>query len=106
MMRVTTQSLSTQIIDGLQQAYHRLAKAQEAVTTGRRINQPSDDPIGAVRVLGLRTLETSLDQFKRNIDTTQPFLQQADSVLGDVTDGLNRVKELALSMANDTATPK
>jgi len=105
MMRVTTHSLSTQVIDELQQAYQRMAQAQEQVTTGRRINQPSDDPTGAVRVLGLRSLEATLSQFKRNIDTTQPFLQQADSVLGDVTDGLNRVKELALSMANDTTTP-
>ena len=105
MMRVTTQSLSTQIIDGLQQAYQRMAKAQEQVTTGRRINQPSDDPIGAVRVLGLRSLEASLSQFKRNVDTAQPFLQQADSVFSDVTDGLNRAKEIALAMANDTTTP-
>ena len=104
MMRVTTQSLSKQIIDGLQQAYQRMAKAQQVVTTGHQINQPSDDPIGAVRVLGFKSLEASLTQFNRNISSGQPFLEAADSVLGDVTDQLNRAKEIALSMANDTTT--
>jgi flagellar hook-associated protein 3 FlgL len=104
-MRVTSQSLSTQVIDGLQQAYSRMARAQEIVTSGRQINRFSDDPIGATRVLGLRSFEDSLSQYKRNIDNTQPFLQQADSVLSDVTDGLTRVKEIGLAMANDTNSP-
>ena len=82
-----------------------MARAQEIVTSGRQINRFSDDPIGATRVLGLRSFEDSLSQYKRNIDNTLPFLQQADSVLSDVTDGLTRVKELGLAMANDTNSP-
>ena len=105
MMRVTSQSLSTQVIDGLQQAYQRVAQAQEVVTSGLRINHLSDDPIGATRALGLRGFEATLDQYKRNIDDSVPFLDQADSVLGNVTDGLNRAKEIALAMANDTNSP-
>lgn len=102
MMRVTQQTMSGQVIEGLQRAYQRVAKAQEAVTTGRRINHLSDDPIGATRALGLRGFEESLAQYQRNIDNSQPFLEQADSVLGDTVSGLTRAKELALAMANDT----
>jgi flagellar hook-associated protein 3 FlgL len=101
-MRVTQQTMSGQVIEGLQRAYQRVAKAQEAVTTGRRINHLSDDPIGATRALGLRGFEESLAQYQRNIDNSQPFLEQADSVLGDTVSGLTRAKELALAMANDT----
>ncbi len=104
MMRVTSQSLSTQIIDGLQQAYQRVAQAQEVVTSGRRINHLSDDPIGATRVAALRSVEASLAQYQSNINNSQPFLESADTVLSNVTDGLNRAKEIALSMANDTNT--
>jgi flagellar hook-associated protein 3 len=50
----------------------------------------------------LRSFEESLSQYKRNIDNTLPFLEQADSALGHVVDGLNRAKEIALAMANDT----
>lgn len=101
-MRVTQQTLSTTVIDGLQRAFQRVAKAQEAVTTGRRINHLSDDPIGATRVLRLRGFEDILTQYQRNIDNTLPFLQQADAVLGDVESGLMRAKEIAVAMANDT----
>jgi len=104
-MRVTSQSLSTQVIDSLQQAYQRVAQAQEVITSGRRINHLSDDPVGATRTMVLRSYGESLSQYKRNIDNSLPFLDQADSVLSRVFDGLNRAKEIALAMANDTNAP-
>src|ERR1044071_3151541 len=106
MLRVTSQSLATQTLENLQLASERLARAQQIATTGRRINQVSDDPIGSVRVLRLRALDSSLEQFKRNLDHAGPFLEQADSALGNVTEGIDRAKEIALSMANNTATQR
>lgn len=101
-MRVTQQTISMQVIDGLQRAYQRVAKAQEVVTTGRRINHLSDDPIEATRAFRLRAFEETLTQYQRNIDNTRPFLEQADSVLGDAVSGITRARELALAMVNDT----
>ena len=104
MMRVTSQSLSTQVADSLQQAYQRLAQAQEIVTSGQKINHLSDDPVSATQVLGLRTIEDSLARYKRNIDNSQPFLEQADTALSNVSDALNQAKQIALQMANGTYT--
>jgi flagellar hook-associated protein 3 FlgL len=105
-MRVTNQSLSLQVTEGLQQAFRRVAETQEAVTSGKRINRLSDDPIGAVRVIGLRGFESSLNQYTRNIDRALSAIEQADSVLDSVVDRLSRGKELALSMANDSNSPE
>jgi flagellar hook-associated protein 3 FlgL len=104
-MRVTNQSLSLQVTEGLQQAFRRLAETQEAVTSGKRINRLSDDPLSAVRVIGLRDFEASLDQYAKNIDRALPAIEQADSVLDNVIDRLARGKELAVSMANDSNSP-
>jgi len=104
-MRVTNQSLSLQVTEGLQQAFRRVAETQEAVTSGKRINRISDDPIGAVRVIGLRGFEASLNQYTKNIDRALSAIEQADSVLDNVIDRLSRGKELALSMANDSNSP-
>lgn len=104
-MRVTQQTISKQVIEGLQQAYQRVAKSQEIVTSGRLINHLSDDPIGATRALRLQSFEDSLAQYQRNIDNSKPFLEQSDTVLGDVVTGLTRAKEIALGMANDTNSP-
>jgi flagellar hook-associated protein 3 FlgL len=104
-MRVTQQTIATQVTEGLHQAYQRLARTQEAVTTGHRINHLSDDPIGAARVLGLLGFEQSLNQYDKNLDTALSAFEFADSVLDSVVDRLARAKELALSMASDSNSP-
>ena len=104
-MRITQQTLSTQVTEGLQRSFQRLARTQEAVTTGRRINHLSDDPIDATRILELRGFEQSLNQYEKNLNTALPALEQADSVLDNVVDRLVRAKELALAMANDSNSP-
>ncbi len=101
-MRVTQQSLSFQITDGLQQAFRRLAETQEAMNTGKRINRLSDDPMGAVRVMGLKSFEAALAQFDKNVNTALPVLEQSDHVLDNATQLIVRAKELAIAMANDT----
>ena len=104
-MRVTQQTIAIQVNEGLQRAYQRVARAQEQVTSGRRINHLADDPIGATRALRLRGFEESLTQYQRNLDNTRPFLEGADTVLEDVGSALTRVKEIALAMANETNGP-
>jgi flagellar hook-associated protein 3 FlgL len=104
-MRVTNQSLSFQVIDGLEQAFRRVAETQEAVTTGRRINRLSDDPLGAVRVLGLRGFEAALNQYEKNLNSALPALEQADTALDQALDRLVRAKELAIAMASDSNSP-
>ena len=104
-MRITQQTMSTQVIEGLQRSFQRLARTQEAVTSGRRINHLSDDPIGAARVLALRGFGQSLNQYEKNLNTALPAFEQADSVLDNVVDRLVRAKELALAMANDSNSP-
>jgi flagellar hook-associated protein 3 FlgL len=101
-VRVTSQVVATQVAEELQRAHQRVARAQEAVTSGRRINHLSDDPVGASRAMRLRGFEESLAQYQRNIDNSLPFLNQADAALGDVTESVMRAKELALAMVNDT----
>ncbi len=96
--------LFLQVNEGLEQALRRLAEAQEVVSTGRRLNRLSDDPGGALRALDLRGVERSLDQYERNIDQGRLFLEETDQVLGQVGEILQRAKELALALANDTQT--
>jgi flagellin-like hook-associated protein FlgL len=100
--RVTTQSLSRQIIDGLQRSSRRLADVQEVVTSGKRISRLSDDPIGATRVLDLRSFNTSLDQYNKNINNALPFLEQSETMFAGVAEVLQRARELTVAMANDT----
>ncbi len=99
-MRISTQMIFQQMQTGAQQAAQRVLQLQEAATTGKRINNFTDDPINAVRAFDLRGVEDALDQYGKNADAALPFLQQNDSILGDVVNVIDRAKELALQMAN------
>jgi flagellar hook-associated protein 3 FlgL len=101
-MRVTNQILFQQTQAQIQKANQRIAHLQEAITTGKRINHFSDDPIGAVRALDLRVFEASLVQYDKNVNAGLPFLEQTDAVLGEVKEALDRAKELAIQLANDS----
>jgi flagellar hook-associated protein 3 FlgL len=103
-MRVSTQSLASQVQDNVQQAMRRLAAAEEQISSGKRINRLSDDPFGAARAVDLKSFQASLDQYKKNIDSALPFLNQTDSVLGEADDVLNRAREVAVAMANGAMT--
>jgi flagellar hook-associated protein 3 FlgL len=97
--------LGVQVNDGLQRAYQRLARAQEVVSSGRRINHLADDPIGATRAMNLRTFESSIAQYSRNIDAAMPFLKQSDAAFDDVVKGLTRAKEITVQMGNAVYSP-
>lgn len=101
-MRVTNQLIFNQSQAEIQKASQRVARLQEAITTGKRLNHFGDDPIGAVRALDLRVFEASLVQYDKNLNVGLPFLEQADSVLSEVKEALDRTKELAIQFANDS----
>jgi flagellar hook-associated protein 3 FlgL len=104
-MRVTSQMLAIHVNDGLQRAYQRLARVQEIVTSGRRINRLADDPVGATRVMNLRSFENSIAQYARNVANTVPYLEQADAAFEHIVNGLVRAKEITLQMSNAVYSP-
>jgi flagellar hook-associated protein 3 FlgL len=101
-MRVSNQTLFLRTQEGIQKTTQRLAQLQEAVASGKRINDFADDPLGAVRAFDLRAFAASLEQYDKNINAGLPFLKQNDATLGEVVEVVGRAKELALQMANDS----
>ena len=55
-MRITTSMLTAQVVGNLGRSLARFARIEEQLSSARRINRPSDDPIGLVRVLEYETL--------------------------------------------------
>ncbi|HBS58183.1 MAG TPA: hypothetical protein DEA44_02830, partial [Firmicutes bacterium] len=52
-MRITNGMQSNSLLRSLQGSNERSYKLQEQLSTGRRINRPSDDPVGVSRSLKL-----------------------------------------------------
>ncbi|MDR2124499.1 MAG: flagellar hook-associated protein FlgL [Desulfovibrio sp.] len=74
----------------------------------KKINKPSDDPVGAGRVLSSRATLSRLDIYDENIATAKGWLSTADSVLasgdGSVQSLLSQIQVLAEQAATGTVT--
>lgn len=76
---------------------------QNQAATQKRINKPSDDPIGSARILEARTEMAGFDQYKKNILSAKEFVEFSESSLGQMNELLIRAKELAIDQADDGA---
>lgn len=103
-MRVTQQSIYGTVIAQNNSALAKLMATNNQSSTQKRINAPSDDPNGAVQVLGTRTSISQLTQYKSNIDAAQGWLTQADSTLTSVSTLISTIKEKAQQATTGTVT--
>jgi flagellar hook-associated protein 3 FlgL len=101
-MRITPQMMMDSMLHNIELNQARTQQLQNQITSGTRIAQPSDDPIGAARALNLQDSISQSDQYLRNIDQATSVLNTADSALDSVTQALQRTRELAVQGANGT----
>ena len=102
-MRVTNNMMAQQVVFNVQRSLQRFFDLQTSLSSGRRINKPSDDPLGTLRDLDFRSELSKISQFQSNIGEGQNWLNSYDSIVNDVGTLLVDVKELAVGMANSTA---
>src|SRR3954447_10639113 len=101
-MRITNNMVSDRVIADLQSRYAQMANTQLQISTGRRVNQPSDDPVAAAQErLRLSELD-GITSSQATVAGTQTWLSQTEAGLGQVRDALSRANELALTGANGT----
>ncbi len=105
-MRLSTAQIFQQGISSILNQQAQLQKTQQQLASGLRVTTPADDPVAAVRILDLTEDLQRLDQFQRNGDMAEGQLALADTVLQDVTDVLQRVRELVVQANNATQTPE
>ncbi|HDL02728.1 MAG TPA: flagellar hook-associated protein 3 [candidate division Zixibacteria bacterium] len=101
-MRVTNSMISDQVVANLNRSLTRYLRLEQSMSSGRRINKPSDDPIGTQKDLRYRTVLSEIDQYKSNISNAANLLATYDNILGNMSDIISSAQELAVSLSNDT----
>lgn len=99
-MRITTSMLADRVIFNMQRSIRRYMDAQTQLSSGRRINVPSDDPLGTQRDLIYRTELKKNEQYRKNISQGQNWMQSYDSLLGELKNLVSSTKEIAIAMSN------
>ncbi|WP_019611855.1 flagellar hook-associated protein FlgL [Thioalkalivibrio sp. AKL7] len=103
-MRISTTQIFQTGIDQIQRGQTELNRTSLQMGRGERILSPSDDPSGATQVNQFERIIQATKQYQRNIDNTQPRLQQEESALQSGTDLLQRARELVVAGNNDSQT--
>lgn len=101
MTRVSEKSNSLSLKHAMNKTKHKMEELQLKGTTLKRINKPSDDPIGNVQVLAYSSKKADNDQFIKNADFALLHLQFIENAIVELTEITNRAKELAIGQASD-----
>lgn len=106
-MRIADKMNYDQVTTNLGRNRSEMSELQNQAALQKKVTKPSDDPLGATRVLTARTEVNTNNQFLKSIANARAFLEYSEQSLGELSDVLIRAKELAIAQANDaSAGPK
>ena len=102
MTRITQQHMYNTFLNDLTSISSKMAKTQSQLTSGNRIERPSDDPFGAAQTLSFDAQLTDVKQYQRNVSDAQGFVSTSHEALGGTLSALARIRDLTLQAANGT----
>lgn len=101
-MRISTSLFHSQGINGIQKHQEEVLKTQLQLSTGKRVNAPSDDPVAMNQIHSLNRTMNTIDQYAENGRFAKSQLVLEETAIDNTVDALQRARELAIQMANDT----
>lgn len=101
-LRITQNSMNRTQLMGLNTAQSRLQGTLEQATTQKRLNRPSDDPVGTVQALRFRGEQSQIAQHGLNITDGLSRLQASDDALTQANNMVQSVRTSVLQAANGT----
>ena len=96
-MRVTHSLIANTVIRNINRNLYRLNKYQDMLSSGAAINKPSDDPVKITRIMGYATSLQQNEQYQRNLDAAESWINTTEDALAGMNDVLQRARELAVS---------
>ena len=94
--------LTADMLAGLAQDRQQEDQAIQELSTGRKVNQPSDNPAAVAGLIVNNAQSGAVNTYLSNISTLQGSMQEADSSLNSVVTALSQAVSLAVEGANST----
>lgn len=101
-MRVPDGLMQRFVTKELSSVTARLARYQTEISSGVRIQRPSDDPGGALRAANLRSGLTQLAQYQRGARFASSWLKSEEVALGNMHGLMRQVRDVGLRAASPT----
>lgn len=100
--RITFTSEQQRLRDNLFRVQRDYEAASLPATTGKVVNNLSDNPTITSRILAFRSKVQSADQFQRNMTLGRLRINTADNQLGNAYEALLKIRNIALQASDPT----
>ena len=101
-MRVTNNMMASNITRHLMRQSTALYKVQEQIASQKRINRPSDDPVGMRKVLDYRAKIATVEQYLDNIERATTRVESTEITLDVIDDLVGVVREISQQQGKGT----
>jgi len=99
-MRVATASQFNATIAQLQRRQQELTQIQLQLTSGKKVQQASDDPTGASRVERAMAAIGRVEANQRALEASRNSMNLAEAAIGDASELLQQVRETLMAAGN------
>lgn len=103
-MRITDSMLAQRVIDSINESKNRLGELQQILSTGKRVNKPSDDPLRISHILSLRRRVKDIEQYLKNIEIATTWIELTTQALSQAVEVINSARVVALRESSATST--
>ncbi len=104
MFRITNQMMYNNSLVNMYSQNEGLYKSSEQLSSGKRVNRPSDDPLAIGEILNFQTRLDRNDRYATFTLKAKGVLSTSESLIASTTDVATRARELAIGQASGTAT--
>ncbi len=103
-MRISSSYFTKVSIQQMNEKQVDIARLQQEIASGKKLQKPSDDPALAARSEGIKSSIMRLEQFQKNTDFARQRISLEEDTLGRVINLIQRGKELALQAKSGAIT--
>ena len=103
-MRVTENMNYDVLRSNMNRSKERMENLQTQSATMKKLNTPSDNPVGTSKVLEVRTEKMNNEQYISNGKTAEAFLTNTEQALSEISDIIARAKEIAIGQASGASS--
>ena len=103
-MRISTNQIYTQNLRSISANQSALSETLDQLSTGKKLTKPSDDPVGAAKLIRITEELDKITQYNRNTNLLKSSLEQQETVLSSIKDSANRARVLSVQAGNGIMT--
>lgn len=101
-MRISTNQFYQTGLNNILDQQLNLSITQDKISSGLKVTKPSDDPVAAITIINLEQEIALTERYNKNIDIATANLTTEETVMQQLTDIMQRIRELILSAGNAT----